>query len=79
MLNLTTQAALHCYERTIEKSVRTWPSAGHPIVQGDGKCRAEHLVRVRRSIAAKPGPPPGWDPAEPGSLVLQAVAGNDKF
>ena len=41
--------------------------------------RAEHPVRTRRSIAAKSGPPPGRDPTEPGSLVLQAVAGNDKF
>ena len=79
MLNLATQAALHCYERTIEKLVRTWPSAGHLSAQEDDMCRAEHPVRVRRSIAAKPGPPPGWDPAEPWSLVLQAVAGNDKF
>ena len=79
MLNLTTQAALHCYERTIEKLVRTWPSAWHLIVQGDDKCRAEHLERVRRRMAALPSPPMGWDPAEPWSLVLQAVAGDDKF
>ena len=48
-------------------------------MQGDDKCRAEHLERVRRRIAALPTPPMGWDPAEPWSLVLQAVAGDDKF
>ena len=48
MLNIATQAALHIYEKNIEKLTRLWPTAWHLIVLADDKCRAEHLERVRR-------------------------------
>ena len=80
MLDVAAQAFLHCYERCMEKLVRTWPSAWHLIAQGDDNCRAEYLERIRRRVAAdRTGAPADWDPTRPWNVCFRLAASDDKF
>ena len=83
MLRVVSRAALDLYGDTVRRLVATWPNCWHLVAMADDKMRAEHLLRIRRSIAAEQEagtvlPDPEWAHM-PWSACYKRAALDERF
>ena len=82
-LGIVSLAALHQYEKTVERLTLHWPQAWGLIAQAEDKGRAERLEKIRRGIVAdsqaRRAVPPEWDPDDPWSTCFKVLAKDEAY